>query len=236
MPQRSDTLIILPAYNEGNHIQDVIHDIRSNVSDVDILVVNDGSYDRTSRAARETGVFVVDLPVNLGIGGAVQTGLQFALRYNYKYAMQFDADGQHKGSEILKLLDQIAKGEADIIIGSRFLKGGASAFRSTFSRRIGIFFFSKLISIITRQRLTDPTSGFRAMNRKVIKRFARYYPEDYPEPEAIVLLNRWGFKITEVPTIMQERQGSSSSITIIRSIYYMVKVTLAILIDLLRKF
>ena len=116
------------------------------------------------------------------------------------------------------------------------MKGGKSSFRSTFLRRMGIYFFSKLISIVTRERLTDPTSGFRAVNRRVIKRFARYYPEDYPEPEAIVLLRRWGFRIAEVPTVMQERQSSFSSITTIRSVYYMVKVTLAILVDMLRKF
>ena len=236
MPQRSDTLIILPAYNEGEVIRRVIEDIRDHVSGVDILVVNDGSTDDTSKAARDVGVFVVDLPINLGIGGAVQTGFQFARDYGYSYAMQFDGDGQHKGSEIPKLLDRIKKGSADVIVGSRFIKGGRSAYRSTFLRRMGILFFSKLISIITRMRLTDSTSGFRVVNRKVIERFAEYYPEDYPEPEAIVLLKRWGFTIAEVPTIMQERQSSSSSITTIRSVYYVAKVTLAILIDLLKKF
>lgn len=236
MGRRSDTLIILPAYNEGAQIENVVQDIRDNVSDVDILVVNDGSSDDTSKVARGTGAFVIDLPVNLGIGGAVQTGFQFARDYGYEYAMQFDGDGQHVGSEIPKLLNLIRAGDADVVIGSRFLKGGKSAYRSTFPRRIGIFFFSKLISVLTRQRLTDSTSGFRVANRKVIERFARYYPEDYPEPEAIVLLKRWGFRIAEVPTIMQERVSSSSSITTIRSLYYVIKVTLAIFIDLLRKF
>ena len=236
MTKRKDTIVILPAYNEGKNIRNVIKDIRDNTSEVDILVVNDGSTDDTSSAAKETGVQVIDLPVNLGIGGAVQTGFQYALGNNYNYAMQFDGDGQHKGCEIQKLLDRIKKGDADVVIGSRFLKGGASAFRSTFLRRIGIFFFSKLISVITGQRLTDSTSGFRVANRKAIERLAKYYPEDYPEPEAIVLLKRWGFSIAEIPTVMQERVGSSSSITTIKSVYYIVKVTLAILVDLLRKF
>lgn len=236
MADRKDTIVILPAYNEGMNIKGVIEDIRENTDEVDILVVNDGSTDNTSNISKEMGVYLIDLPVNLGIGGAVQTGFQYALSNNYSYAMQFDGDGQHKGSEIPKLLDRIRKGDADVVIGSRFLKGGASAFRSTFFRRIGIFFFSNLISIIMRQRLTDPTSGFRVANREAIRRFAKHYPEDYPEPEAIVLLKRWGFRIAEIPTIMQERVGSSSSITTIKSVYYMVKVTLAILVDLLRKF
>jgi glycosyltransferase involved in cell wall biosynthesis len=236
MAKRKDTIVILPAYNEGKNIKNVIKDIRDNTNEVDIVVVNDGSTDNTSSASKETGVQVIDLPVNLGIGGAVQTGFQYALDNNYSYAMQFDGDGQHKGCEIPKLLDKIKKGDADVVIGSRFLKGGVSAFRSTFLRRIGIFFLSKLISVVTRQRLTDPTSGFRVANRDAIIRLAKHYPEDYPEPEAIVLLKRWGFRITEIPTVMQERVGSFSSITTIKSVYYMVKVTLAILVDLLRKF
>lgn len=236
MAQRSDTLVIIPAYNEGDSIQNVIRDIRDSVPDLDILVVNDGSYDNTSRLARETDAFVVDLPINLGIGGAVQTGYLFALQYDYEYAMQFDADGQHQGSEIAALLERIKKGDVDVVIGSRFIVDEANAFRSTFARRIGILFYSKLIYIITRQRLTDPTSGFTVINRKVMERFVRYFPEDHPPPETIVLLNRWAFKIAEVPAVMQQRRSSSSSITPIGSVYFMVKVTLAILIDLLRKF
>jgi glycosyltransferase involved in cell wall biosynthesis len=232
---RADTLVVVPAYNEGGSIEAVIRDIRDHAPEVDILVVNDGSGDETSEVAGRMGVFVVDLPFNLGLGGALQTGYQFAMEHGHEYAMQFDADGQHLGSEIPKLLTRIRNGDADCVVGSRFIEGGKSAFKSTLSRRLGIFFFSRLISLITRQKVTDPTSGFTVVGRKAIELFASYFPEDHPPPENLVILKRHKLRIVEVPTIMQERQASASSITMLGSVYFMIKVTLAVLVDLLRK-
>jgi glycosyltransferase involved in cell wall biosynthesis len=235
MATRADTLVIVPAYNESESILHVIKDLRENAPDADIVVINDGSHDNTSILARNAGVHVVDLPVNLGIGGAVQTGYLFALENGHKYAMQFDADGQHKGSEIPALLQRIKQGDVDAVIGSRFTVEDKNAFRSTFARRIGIFFFSRLIRIITGWRFTDPTSGFTVINRKAMDVFSKRFPEDHPPPETIVLLKKAGCIAAEVPAAMKERMNSSSSITLSGSVYFMIKVTLAILVDLLRK-
>ena len=235
MPERPDTLVIVPAYNESQSIADVIADIRTSAPHVDVLVVNDGSRDGTSAAAKKTGVFVIDLPFNLGLGGALQTGYKFALERGYEYAMQFDADGQHLGTEIETLLERIRKGDVDAVIGSRFLSKDENAFKPPLARRLGIAFFSRLISFIARQKITDPTSGFTVINRKAIELFSRYFPEDHPPPENTVILKRYRMKVLEVPVTMRERQASISSITMFGSIYFMVKVTLAVLIDLLRK-
>ena len=229
-------LIIIPAYNEEKNIGSVINDIKNNLPSADIVVINDGSTDNTSAIARTAGAIVIDLPTNLGIGGAMQTGYKFARENKYDIAIQVDADGQHAATEIPKILDRLNQKDVEAVIGSRFVIENPKSFQSTFLRRMGITFFSKLISSILRQRITDATSGFRAVTKKVIEKFAVNYPEDYPEPEAIVLLYKWGFKIAEVPVTMSPRKASISSITRIQSIYYLVKVTLAILIDLLRKY
>ncbi|MCX7883177.1 MAG: glycosyltransferase family 2 protein [Brevinematales bacterium] len=227
-------LVIVPAYNEEEAIARVIDDLRSHVPDFDILVVSDGSRDRTASIARKKGVSVVELPTNLGIGGAVQTGLKYAYRYGYDVAVQFDGDGQHVASEITKLLDPLKEGRADAVIGSRFLPGQKSSFQSTIGRRIGIWFFEILNSLLIRQRITDNTSGFRAYNKEVIDFMVYNYPTDYPEPEAVILLGRNRFRIVEVPTEMRERVGGKSSIFGWRSAYYMIKVTLAIVMTALR--
>ncbi len=229
-------LIIIPAYNEEKNIGSVIKDIRNNLPSADIAVINDGSTDNTSGIAGTAGAIVIDLPTNLGIGGAMQTGYKFASESKYDIAVQVDADGQHAAAEIPKILDRLNQKDVEAVIGSRFVIENPKSFQSTFLRRMGITFFSKLISSILRQRITDATSGFRAVTKKVVGQFATNYPEDYPEPEAIVLLHKWGFKIAEVPVTMSARKASISSITRIQSIYYLVKVTLAILIDLLRKY
>ncbi|MCX7820256.1 MAG: glycosyltransferase family 2 protein [Brevinematales bacterium] len=228
------TLIIVPAYNEEEAISGVIEDLKENFSEADILVVSDGSRDRTVEIAREKDVMVVDLPSNLGIGGAVQTGLKFALRYGYDIAIQFDGDGQHIASEIKKLIEPIMEKNADAVIGSRFLKDSPSLFKSTFGRRIGIKFFEILNTVLIRQHVTDNTSGFRAYNRDVIEFMAYNYPTDYPEPEAVILLGRNRFRIVEVPVKMRERKCGRSSIFGFKTIYYMVKVTLAIVMTALR--
>ncbi|NPV38352.1 hypothetical protein BREVNS_0800 [Brevinematales bacterium NS] len=227
-------LVIVPAYNEEEAIGKVIDDLHTHVPDFDVLVVSDGSRDHTARIAKEKGALVVELPTNLGIGGAVQTGLKYAHRYGYDVAIQFDGDGQHLASEIDKLLGPLHEGRADAVIGSRFLPGQKSSFQSTIGRRIGIWFFEVLNSLLIRQWITDNTSGFRAYNKDVIDFMVYNYPTDYPEPEAVILLGRNRFRIVEVPVEMRERMGGHSSIFGWRSAYYMIKVTLAIIMTALR--
>jgi len=227
-------LAIVPAYNEEETIGAVILSLKERMPALDILVVNDGSTDRTSENANETKkALVVDLPCNLGIGGAVQTGFLYAVREGYDVAFQFDGDGQHLAAEVDKILAPILAGEADVVIGSRFL-GGNEGFRSTFPRRVGIRLFQWVNTLLTGQRITDNTSGFRAYNRKALTFLSRYYPSDYPEPEAVILLGRSGFRLKEVPVKMRERASGRSSINALRSVYYMVKVLLAIFVTAVR--
>jgi glycosyltransferase involved in cell wall biosynthesis len=228
-----EILIIVPAYNEEESITGVIQDIRENMASAHILVVNDGSRDSTSRIAMGMGVTVLDLPFNIGIGGAMQAGYCYAERNAYDIAVQFDGDGQHIASEITKLLHPLRAGAADIVIGSRFLTPGS--YRSSKLRLLGIWIFSFVLSRILGTAVTDSTSGFRAANRRVIEFFARTYPDDYPEVEALVLLHKVNLRMTEVAVTMRERTGGRSSITRVRSVYYMMKVLLAILIDLMKK-
>lgn len=228
----SDTLVIIPAYNEEKSIAAVIHLIRSHVPDVDIVVVNDGSKDRTAEVAANNGVTVLDLPYNVGIGGGMQTGYLYAFTKGYQYAVQIDADGQHDPADLPRLLRHARQGEGDMILGSRYIE--ATNYKSTLMRRVGMIFFSNLVGLLTGQKVRDTTSGYRVVNRKVIKMFSDYYPTDYPEVEAIVYLKRLGFSILEVPTEMQERQAGSSSITPLKSAYYMIKVALALFMNALR--
>jgi len=225
-------LIIMPAFNEAANIGKVISAIKSAVPYADILVVNDGSKDSTGRIAREQGVKVVDLPYNLGIGAAMQSGYRYADAMGYDIAVQVDSDGQHPADQIGDLLRPIAGQRADVVIGSRFL--GKGEYVPSLARNIGIKVFSWAVSVITQQRVTDPTSGFRSANREVIRFYSRSYPEDYPEVEAIVLLHKAGFNIEEVPVRMEARTGGKSSITPVRAVYYMIKVLLAVFIDLLK--
>jgi glycosyltransferase involved in cell wall biosynthesis len=228
-------LAIVPAFNEEENIASVISDLNSIDIPIDILVVNDASVDNTSLAARSAGGSeIIDLPVNLGIGGAVQTGFKYAMRNGYDIAIQFDGDGQHKAREIKKLLGPIMAGEADIVIGSRFLGGGVG-FRSTFTRRLGIRLLQAISRILIREKITDNTSGFRAYNRGAFEFLSDFYPEDYPEPESVVLLGKKGFKILEVLVVMGERRGGESSIHGLLSLYYMIKVVLSMLVTFTRK-
>ena len=226
-------IIIVPAYNEEKSLHGVVQDLRNHVPQADILVVNDGSRDRTEMVARDLGVKVLGLPFNLGIGGAMQTGYRYAEQNGYDIAIQFDGDGQHVASEVKELYVGLQQGRADIIVGSRFLQPGD--YRPSFFRKLGILIFSVVLSAILRMRVTDTTSGFRAANRRVIEFFARSYPEDYPEVESLVLLHRAGMTMGEVPVVMRDRMEGRSSITPIRSAYYMIKVLLAVFIDLLKK-
>jgi len=226
-------LIIIPAYNEEASLPGVIEDLRQHAPSAHVLVVNDGSRDATARVARELGVAVLDLPFNLGIGGAVQAGYCYAERKGYDVAIQFDGDGQHRACEIPKLLEPIAAGRADLVIGSRFLS--PVGYKSPIFRKLGIGIFSFVLSRILENTVTDSTSGFRAANRPVIQFFARTYPDDYPEVESLVLLHKMDLRMEEVSVGMCERTGGTSSITPIRSVYYMTKVLLAIFIDLMKK-
>ena len=227
------TLVIIPAYNEESSLSGVIEDLRRNCPAADIIVVDDGSSDGTSDVAKRLSVPLLRLPFNLGIGGAMQTGYRHADRHGYDVAIQFDGDGQHLATEIGSLLRPLEEGTTDIAVGSRFLD--ENGYRAPLLRRLGILVFSTVLSSILGMRVTDTTSGFRAANRRVIRFFAEAYPEDYPEVESLVLLHRSGCRIAEVPIRMQERTGGRSSITPVRSVYYMVKVLLAVCIDLLKK-
>lgn len=231
---KQSILVILPALNEGRNISTVIQRINAYVPSADVLVVNDGSLDDTAQQAQAVGAIVLNMPYNVGIGAAVQTGFQFAATHNYDIVIRNDGDGQHAPDGINRLLEKIQADEADVIIGSRFIDKQGD-YGTPFARRMGITILAKLLSIITGQTITDPTSGFCAFNRKAILLFAQLYPHDYPEPEAIVISHRTGLRQVEIPVNMLEREHGKSSITPVRSVYYMIKVTLAILINLLRQ-
>lgn len=226
-------LIIIPAYNEEESLGGVIEAVKSVGPPSDILVVNDGSHDKTSSIAGRYDVTVVDHPYNMGIGAAMETGYRYALRAGYDIAVQVDADGQHPAGQIKHLVEPIIKNAAHVVVGSRFL--GKGEYRPSVARFAGMALFSKLVSVILREKVTDTTSGFRAAGREVIEFFSSGYPDDYPEVEALVLLHKKGFDIMEVPVEMAGRTGGRSSITPLSSLYYMIKVLLAIFVDLLKK-
>ncbi|MBI5014189.1 MAG: glycosyltransferase family 2 protein [Deltaproteobacteria bacterium] len=227
-------LAIIPAHNEQEALPGVLRAFREHVPSIDVLVVDDGSRDRTAEVAASLGARVVSLPFNLGIGGAVQTGYLCARDQAYDVAVQVDADGQHDPREIPKLLEPLVSGAADLVGGSRFL-GASPAYRSSLARRAGILYFSWLLSAILRRRVTDPSSGFRAAGPRAIRLFAEKYPTDYPEVDSLVLLWRSALRSVEVPVRMDQRMGGRSSISALRAFYYMVKVTLSIGIHLLRR-
>jgi len=228
-------LAIVPAYNEEASIGGVIADLHSNAPSFDVVVVDDGSTDDTSARARDAGVPVIRLPFNLGIGGAVQAGYQYALEGSYDYAVQVDGDGQHEAREIVRLLDFLrTRPDMHMVTGSRFLVVDENNHRSTRTRRLGIAVFARILSIITGQTVTDPTSGFRMVSRRGIELFARDYPHDYPEVEAVLMIHAHALNSAEVPVRMRERTGGTSSINASRSFYYMVKVLLAIFVGLFR--
>lgn len=225
-------LIIIPAYNESTNLIHVVEDIEKNAPDFDYVIINDCSKDDTEHICKDNNFNYVSLPINLGIGGGMQTGYKYAQRHGYDVAVQFDGDGQHDASYLGALLKEMEDTGADMVIGSRFIN--KEGFQSSFTRRVGIRFFEKLIKIVSGKRITDATSGFRMVNRKIINEFCEYYPKDYPEPESIVAVIRNNYEVKEVPVLMRERMGGTSSIVNYKAIYYMIKVTLAITIDRLK--
>ena len=208
-------LVIIPAYNEEATIKNVIQRIKLKMPQADILVVNDGSKDNTSRKAKTAGAKVIDLPYNLGIGGAMQTGYLYAKENGYDIAVQVDGDGQHDPSYIKELIEPIINNSADVVVGSRYIS--KTNYKSSVFRRMGMIFFSFLVSTLTNQKFKDTTSGFRAVNKEVINYFSNHYPVDYPEVDVLIRLKKRNFRIAELPVEMYKRQGGKSSITTFRS-------------------
>lgn len=221
-------ILIIPAYNEGQNIERVVTNIIENYPQYDYVLVNDGSTDGTYEICRQKGYNVLNLSVNLGIGGAVQAGYLYAKRNHYDIAVQIDGDGQHDVAYVKDVIEPIIRGQADVVVGSRFVK--KEGFQTSSGRRMGITILSILIKILTGKRIHDVTSGFRAANQKFIDVYSEDYPRDYPEPEALVIAMVYGGTVREIPVIMRERQAGTSSINLKRSIYYMIKVSIAIFI------
>lgn len=224
------TLIIIPAYNEALNIEKTVQDIIQNTN-YDYVIINDGSKDNTLEILKRNKFNYINLVSNLGIGGAVQTGYKYAYQNNYDIAVQFDGDGQHDAKYIKNICEPIINGQADMCIGTRYLDKSSSKFQSTAMRRFGSTIISFFIKLCCHKKITDPTSGFRAINKSIIARFAKEYPKEYPEPESTVSLLVNKYKVMEVPVSMNERIGGVSSIKPWKSIDYMLKVILAILID-----
>lgn len=224
-------LVIIPAFNEQQNLPTVIKGLLQ-FPGVDIVVVNDGSTDNTAEVAKQAGANVINLPFNLGIGGAVQTGYLFAHKNNYDVAVQVDADGQHNPDDLMKIVTPVINGESDLVVGSRYVE--STEYKTPMARKMGMLIFSTVVSLVTGQLLKDTTSGYRAVSKGVIEYFAEHYPTDYPEVEALVVLKKRGFTIKEVSVHMSAREHGHSSITPIRSVYYMVKVLLAIFMNVLR--
>ena len=223
-------LAIVPAYNEEESIAGVVLELQEYDPDLVVLVVDDGSTDATAGCAKEAGARVLRLPLNLGIGGAVQAGYMYALERGFDIAVQVDGDGQHDARELARLMEPLLAGRADLAIGTRF--SGPRSYRAPVARRIGIRMFATLVSLRVRQRMTDTTSGFRAVNRRGIRLFAADYPHDYPEVESVVTAARGNLRVCEVPVSMRPRVTGRSSITAFRSFYYVVKVLLALFVGL----
>lgn len=221
-------LVIIPAYNEAENIVNTVNTLTTTCPFVDYVIINDCSRDNTAEICKEHGFNFISLPINLGIGGGMQTGYRYAVANGYDIAIQFDGDGQHNAEYIKDLIKPIEEGEADLVIGSRFIN--KEGFQTSFMRRFGINVLGGVLRLCGKVKITDATSGFRAASKPVIEFFSNYYAQDYPEPEAIIASSVSGFRIKEVPVIMNERTAGVSSINTFKSMYYMIKVTLAILI------
>lgn len=229
----SDTLVIIPAYNEADGIAAVIENIRTAVPSADILVVNDGSRDETADMAKKAGAVVLSHTFNMGYGVTIQTGYKYAYAHGYDYLVQIDGDGQHDPSFIPELLAPVKSGDVDFAIGSRFL--WFDSYRPSFSRRLGILFFRKLVTVIIGRSITDPTSGFQAFNRSVVKFFTTdVFPCDYPDADMLITLNLAGFRMRELPVRMFANPSGKTMHSGIKPLYYMFKMCLSIVVTLLR--
>jgi glycosyltransferase involved in cell wall biosynthesis len=226
--------IIVPAFNESASIQHVLEELnRNNPGNWDIIVINDHSHDNTSNVANEHAEIILDLPINLGIGGCVQSGFLYALRNGYDFAVQFDSDGQHVASEVKTLLWAMDESGADVVIGSRFIDNFSGQFRSSFLRRLGIRIIGISAKLLTGSSIKDPTSGFRAFNKKAIELFAFQYPVHYPEPESLIHLHQNNLRVHEVSTLMSPRKGGRSSLHK-KAAFYMVNVMLGMFVSAIR--
>ncbi len=225
-------LIIIPAYNEQGGIERTVRDILTNAPDFDYVIINDCSTDNTLKVCEKNRFHVINLPVNLGIGGSVQTGYVYAWRNGYDIAVQFDGDGQHNAKYLNAMADKLIKDGLDMVIGSRYIE--KEGFQSSGIRRIGIRYFTALIRWLTGKKITDPTSGMRMAGRDVIELYAKNYPKDYPEPESVTVILKKGKKVDELPVIMNAREEGVSSISPRKSVYYMIKVSLAVLLAAVR--
>lgn len=226
-------LVIIPAYNESASIKKTVLEIKKHAPEFDYIIINDCSTDNTEEICRKNNFSMISLPINLGIGGAVQTGYQYALRNNYDMAVQVDGDGQHDPSFLNTMANHLENNKLDMVIGSRFIE--KQGFQSSSIRRFGIRYFTLLIKFFTGKVITDPTSGLRMVGHSVIKIFANSYPIDYPEPESVITVLRRGKSVEEIPVLMRGRESGVSSISPIKSIYYMIKVSLAIFMERFRK-
>ncbi len=225
-------LIIIPAYNESENIEAVVTRLRTQCPEYDYLIVNDCSTDQTEQILQKNGFSYLSLPVNLGIGGAVQSGYLYATKHGYDATVQMDGDGQHDPAYLKDLLAPLEAGDADMVIGSRFIR--REGFQTSRMRRMGSVFLRGVIRLCSGVKSTDPTSGFRACNKALTAFYANDYAQDYPEPEAIVTAARNGFRILDVPVVMAQRQGGVSSINMKKSLYYMIKVSLALVLCRIR--
>src|SRR3990172_5680637 len=234
-PEDKQVIIIIPAFNEEGNIPSLIEVIRSKVSGVDILIIDDGSADRTARVAEKDGVLVARLPFNMGYGAALQTGFKYALMSRYRYVVQMDADGQHDPGSIKTLLDEVKKEDADVVIGSRFLSG-EGGYKAPWARRMGMQLFGKIASMIIGQPVSDPTSGFQALNRDALRFYAsKYYPVDYPDADVLIMLHRAALRVKEVPVLMHARKEGQSMHSGLKPVYYVFKMFLSMFVTLLRK-
>ena len=229
MKDSAKILVLVPCYNEEENIVATIERLKATCPGVDFLVINDCSTDSSPALLKNHGYPYLDLPINLGIGGGVQCGYQYARDNGYDVAVQMDGDGQHDPRYLFHVVDPVLQGQYDMCIGSRFIH--KEGFQTSFMRRVGIRFLSGLIRLLCGKQVLDVTSGFRAANSRMIEYFSRHYASDYPEPEAILSASLSGFRVGEVPVVMQERQGGMSSISTFKSAYYMIKVSLALIID-----
>lgn len=226
-------LVIIPAFNEEGNLEKTIQDIRENAPDFDYVIINDCSTDGTLAMCRRHGFSYLNLPINLGIGGAVQTGYRYAYYHGYDIAVQFDGDGQHSAGYLPEMVERMGESGSDMVIGSRFIT--KEGFQSSSLRRLGIRYFSFLIRLLTGKRITDPTSGMRMINRKLMEKFTEEYPRDYPEPESVVTILSERYQVTELPVIMREREEGNSSISLRNGVYYMIKVSFAMLIARMKR-